>query len=107
MAAATGGVGGEIAFMGLLESCLTDAQQILAYARTPDGAVRNAKLILMGSNHMRQTIETVARIQDTLLQMAQVKRFHQAIFDMLRQESPAFAERVVVRLRQLNVQWAG
>jgi len=94
-----------IPFMAKLQECFRTAEQILAYARTPEGAIRNAKLILAGSEHVRRTLETAARIQEGMLELQQVGRFHQAVFDVLKTADPAVAERVLIRLRQLNVTW--
>ena len=105
--AATMSVGDATAldFLGLLKECLADAEKLKAHALTDEGKIRNAKLLLQSSEHVRRTLETAARLQDSLIEVARVGQFHRAIFEMLREESPAFAERVVIRLRQLNVQW--
>jgi hypothetical protein len=97
---------GKLAFMDLLEKCLEDAEQIRAYARSPDGTIRNARLILAASQHLRQTIETAARVQETLCEIADVDQFHREVIRAIETESPACAERLVSRLRQLNNAWS-
>lgn len=98
--------GGRLAFMDILQQCLDDAEQVRAYARLPDGSPRSARLILAASKHLRQTIETAARIQETLASMAQLDEFHRAIMAGIAEESPATAERIVLRLRQISNTWA-
>jgi hypothetical protein len=36
---------------------------------------------------------------------AEVERYHAVIFDCLKDESPAWAERIVLRLQRLNSQY--
>jgi hypothetical protein len=92
-------------FLARLQGCLARADEMIAHAKTEDGKVRNSRLLLAASEHVRRTLATAARIQDGLMEVSQVERFHQAIFDMLREESPAFAEKVLIRLRQINATW--
>jgi hypothetical protein len=93
-------------FIKRLQECLANADLLLKHAQTEDGKVRNSKLLLAASEHVRRTLETAARIQDSLVQGEQLERFHQAIFDALREESPVMAERVLIRLRQVNAQFS-
>jgi hypothetical protein len=106
MAAIAGGRHGDLSFMSLLEACIGDAQQILAFARTEDGRVRNARLILAASQHMRQTLETAAKIQQSVLSIANIDEFHNAILAELSACAPEVGEKVVQRLRQLVSRWA-
>lgn len=95
-----------IQFIKRLQECLAHGDELLQHARTADGKIRNSRLVLSSAELVRRTLESAARIQDTVLQMSQVEQFHQAVFDALREESPEFAERVLVRLRQLNAAWS-
>lgn len=88
-----------------LQKCIQIAEKVISHAETPEGAVRNARLLLQASEHLRRTIDSCVRLQEAVMEVSQVERFHQAIFDMLREESPTFAEKVLIQLRQLNVQW--
>ena len=104
---ATAGRGSaRLAFVDLIGECLKDAEQLRTYARSDDGNIRSAKILLMASAHLRKTVETAARIQETLASMAQLDEFHRAIMETVAEESPACAERIVMRLRQLSNTWA-
>jgi hypothetical protein len=94
-----------IPFIQRLQECLATADQLLKHARTPEGGVRNSRVLLAASEHVGRTLERAARIQDSLTQAAQVENFHRAIFAALKEESPQFAEKVLIRLRQLNAAW--
>ena len=88
-------------FMTLVESCVRDAQDVLAFARTADGNVRNAKLVILGSQHLLRTLEVAGKIQREMNNLAHLERFHAEIIAEIRMESPALAERVVRRLQIL------
>jgi hypothetical protein len=58
-----------------LNICLTAADQLMTHARTDDGKVRNARLLLAASEHPRRCIETAAKITDTLMRADKVERY--------------------------------
>jgi hypothetical protein len=39
------------------------------------------------------------------MDVAQVERFHAAVFETIAEENPPAAERLLARLRQLNARW--
>jgi hypothetical protein len=94
-----------IPFMRRLQECFAAADQLLKHARTAEGDVRNARLIVVASEHARKTLETAARIQAGLLELGQTEKFHQAVFDVLKEVDPTVAEKVLIRLRQVNATW--
>ena len=98
---------GTIEVIARLKTCVEVADQVIRHARTADGLVKNARLLLMSSEHLRRCLETAARLQEVMADVSRVERFHRAIFDVLRSESPAFAQRVLDRLREVNAQFAG
>lgn len=98
--------GGVLPAIEKLHSCIRTAEQVMAHARTADGRVRNAKMLLAASEHVRRNVESLIRIRQAVMDLAQLERFHEAIFDVLREESPELVERVVMRLQQLSAQWS-
>lgn len=104
-AAASGPAGIGIPVVEKLLECLRTAEQVTAYARAPDGKVKNARLLLRGNEQIRRTLETCVRLQQAMTELAQVERFHAAVIEEIAKESPELAERVVVRLNQLTAQW--
>jgi predicted ATP-dependent Lon-type protease len=92
-------------FMELLQSCLKDAHDVLAYARTADGKVRNAKLLVSGSQHLLKTLEVAAKLQATMKDLAAIDRFHQGIIEEIMKESSELAERVLQRLYDYTTKW--
>jgi hypothetical protein len=88
-----------------LKKCLNVAWDLMAHARKEDGRPKNAKLLLQASEHLRRVTETMIRLQEAMNQVVQVESFQQAVFDVLREESPPLVERVLKRLRYLNEQW--
>ena len=39
------------------------------------------------------------------MEVSQVEKFHAAVFETIQEESPATAERLLLRLQQLNASW--
>ena len=97
---------GAIPVMDRLNQCVAAADQVIAFARTPEGAVRNSKLLLSASEHLRRCLETAARITETMMRADRVERFHAAIIEEIGKEAPVVAERLAMRLAQLVSQWA-
>jgi hypothetical protein len=95
-----------VPFLDELKGCLARGHKMVDHSLAEDGKLRNAKVFLQGSEHIRRTIETIARVQDGLLQTNQIKRYHQVMFDALRRESPEVVERILIQLRQLNLAWS-
>jgi hypothetical protein len=89
-----------------LNRCVRVADQVIDFARHADGKVRNSKLLLAASEHLRRNLETAAKITDQMLRAERVERFHAAIIEEIGLESPALAERVAMRLARLSTRWA-
>jgi hypothetical protein len=96
---------GPISVMEYLQVAIGAASEVMKYARTPDGAVRNAKLLLTASDKLRQCMDTAVRVSQAMADLQQVQKFHASIIAELRLESPALAERVLVRLNRLTAEW--
>ena len=88
-----------------LNRCIENANKVVEYAKREDGKVRNAKLLLTASEHLRRTIETSARLMEMLWDIKRTEQFHQAIFRRLKERDPAFVELILSDLKQLNIDW--
>jgi hypothetical protein len=97
---------GAIPVMDRLNQCVAAAGQVIAFARTPEGAVRNSKLLLSASEHLRRCLETAARVTETMMRAERVERFHATIIEEIGKEAPVVAEHLAMRLAQLASQWA-
>ena len=101
----TAGLGGTVPAIEQLGECIRAAQQVMAYARHADGNVRSAKILLTGGGGAqalaRYRGETAAGGHGGFAG----RKFHAAVFETIREESPATAERLLVRLQQLNASW--
>lgn len=92
---------GPIALMDELRQCIEAARQLMGHARTPEGTVKNAKLLLNASGTLRQCLDTALRVFEAVRELSELDKFHAAIIVELGKESPELAERVVARLRVL------
>ena len=75
------------------------------HARTQDGKVKNSRLLLLASEHLRKTMETMARISATIMQAEQMQRFNQALLDAVADESPEAAQRIMDRIERTINAW--
>jgi hypothetical protein len=98
----TAGLGGTVPAIEQLGECIRAAQQVMAYARHADGNVRSAKILLTATEVLRRSLDTAVKLQQAVMEVSQVEKFHAAVFETIREESPATAERLLVRLQQLN-----
>lgn len=90
-----------------LQGILEDVQRVRATAFTADGQLRNGRMLLRVSEEMRRLMETVVKLQAAMHDIAGLERFHRAIIDAIREESPELAERVLKRLDDLAARWGG
>lgn len=96
-----------IDIMGILRRNLLVGDELIRHARNAEtGGIRNSKLMIGAIETIRRTVETIARVNDSLEQTRQLQAFHSAIFEMLKQEAPETAERVLMRMKQLSSTWA-
>ena len=77
---------GAIPVMDRLNQCVAAADQVIAFARTSEGAVRNSKLLLSASEHLRRCLETAARVTETMMRAERVERFHAVIIEEIGKE---------------------
>ena len=78
------------------------AAQVLAYARSKEGDVRNPRLMLQAADGMRKSIETLLKLQDTLMSLYQVEALNEAIFEVLRRHDPRLVQEVLREFRQVH-----
>jgi hypothetical protein len=100
-------MGAAIPLLHHLQGVIADAKRVREVALAPDGRVRNAKLFLAAAESLRRSLETAARLQATMNDLAAVEAFHRAIIDVIRQESPELAQRVLRRLDHLAAMQLG
>lgn len=102
--------GGMIPVIEKLVGCIRTADQLIAHARTDDGKVRSARLLLAASEHMRRNLETAVRLQEAMRQAADMERFHAKIMAVVRSVAarhPEVAEEIITGLSQVATEWGG
>jgi hypothetical protein len=96
---------GVVPVIDRLNVCLQVADELMSHARSENGTVRNSRLLLTASEHLRRCIDTAARITDTLMRAEKIERYHSAIIGVIAEESPETAERILARISQLTAAW--
>lgn len=88
-----------------LISCVQAAQDVMRHARKEDGSVRLPKTLMQASEHLRKTLETTARLHESMVTLQKLDRYMEAIFAELKDEAPEVAQRVLGRLRAVNTRY--
>jgi hypothetical protein len=88
-----------------LENCIVTAEQVMEFARTQDGGVRNAKLLLTASEHLRRSIATACEQHEAMMNTMQIERFHEAMIDEIGKVDRPTAERIINRLQAIQSDW--
>jgi len=94
-----------IAIIDKLEECLRAAEQVMAYARTKEGDVRNAKLLLTATEAQRRGLETALRISTELRELQATDQFHAAVIAEFKKLAPDVGARLALRLQELTTIW--
>lgn len=103
----TARVGGVPKMVALLSDVISNAQAVVAYAKTAEGGVRVPKLLLAASEHLRRSMDTALKLQESVLATEQVQTFHRdiiAAIERVAQEHPEAAEAIVVELARLSTE---
>jgi hypothetical protein len=78
----------------------------MRHCRTPEGAIRNAGLLVKSSELLRRNLETSVRLFEAMYEISRVEAFHAELIEELSKESPELSERVLMRLGRLAERWA-
>jgi hypothetical protein len=91
--------------IGYLRECIGAAQAVIAASTDDSGKPLNIQALLAGSEHLRQTMETVVRVSEALRSIRRIDTFHRAVIECIAEESPECARRIVGKLQTLSNQW--
>jgi hypothetical protein len=95
-----------ISVVNLLNECLRAGQDVMAKSRGADGDVRNSKLLLRAAEQLRRSVETAAKLQETITDQVEVDRFHQVCIEEIGKIDRDVARRIVARLLEVNATWS-
>jgi hypothetical protein len=101
--------GSGISVIDEINQCIVVARQVMEHARTPDGAVRMAKTLLLASEHLRRSLETAIKLQESIRATASMERFVAEVIrtiEEVHKQSPAVAELLSRRLRIISTGWS-
>lgn len=97
--------GSGIAVVEKLMLCVQAGVDCMEHARHADGRVRISKTLIAASEHLRKTLETAARLHESMVSMQKLERYMDAMFAELEVESPDLAARVLARLKAVDATW--
>lgn len=90
-----------------LELCINTARRLLKQSEGEGGKIRNARQAMAASEHLRRCVDTMARLTETLIACQNVEDFHKACIDVISSENPEAAQKIILRLRQMNMSRRG
>ncbi|MBU8545789.1 MULTISPECIES: hypothetical protein [Roseomonadaceae] len=100
-------VGHAIPVIEELAALIADTRALRSSALGPDGKLRNGKMFARAIEQSRRNLETAVKLQQAMVEIGQVERFHRAVVEEIAKESPELAQRVVARLNALSQAWGG
>jgi len=77
----------------------------MTFARTKEGDVRNAKLLLAATEAQRRGLETALRISTELRELQATDQFHAAVIAEFKKLAPDVGARLALRLQELTTIW--
>lgn len=96
---------GFVPVMNEIQRAIDRANHLMDYCESDNGQIRNPKLYLMASRHVLESLRTAAQVSNQLMDAQQTERFHQAIIESIMDVDRELAERVIRRLKDLNISW--
>jgi hypothetical protein len=101
------GGGSTLNVIDKLNSIVADLDALVAHAKTDDGKVKNARLLLSASRELRGCVETGLKLYQAMREVGQVDRLQEAMLDEIEKLSPETAEAIYRRMDQIASQWTG
>jgi hypothetical protein len=103
-----GAAGGKVVgVIDRLQRLMTDLEMLIAYAKTDEGKVRNARLLGTSLEQMRRCLETGVRLHQAMREVDEVDRLQKAVIDAIAEESPDLARRIYLKIDAIAASWGG
>lgn len=101
----SGGTKRTIRVIERLQLLADDLELLVNHAKTPEGGVRNARLLLQATGEFRKLLETAAKIHAAMRESDHVDKLHDAIIEAIAECEPELAERVLRRIDAVAQAW--
>jgi hypothetical protein len=101
------GSGNAVNVLDRLARVMGDVELLVQHAKTGDGKVRNARLLLVSSAELRKCLETSVKFYAAMRETAQSDRLQEAILDEIAKASPEVAEAIYRRIDHIAATWMG
>lgn len=90
-----------------LQQVIANVEMLVRHAKSDDGKIRNARLLLAALAEMRKCLETSVKFYEAMREVNQVDALHSAILEEIARESPEAAERILHRIDVIAARWGG
>lgn len=91
-----------------LNACIRHAELVLdaLTTQTDEGTqILDPVIYLRASDHLRRTVETMAKISEIIWDVRRTDAFHARIFEVMRRHDPALVREITSELETLNREW--
>lgn len=86
-----------------LEKCIATAERVMEVC-TKDDSISNPDLLLRASNHLRQSVESSAKIMEMAWDVKRTEAFHYAIFRRIKDRDPELVKLILEDLRAVSLE---
>jgi hypothetical protein len=87
-----------IRFADALRECIMAARNVMRHARDAEGRVKMPKMLMLGSEQLRRSVETASRILEKVHEIQRVEEFHRIIIEEIRKVDDQTAMRILERM---------
>lgn len=100
-----GEIAGAVQIVATLREIVADFELLIQHAKTDDGRVRNARLLVTANAELRRCLEAAVKLQQAMREVDQVDKLHDAILEEIAKLAPETAEAIYRRIDQIAAQW--
>jgi hypothetical protein len=100
--------GGTIAVLDKIRACVALAEQVMEQAKGEDGHIRLTKTGLAASEHLRRTLETALRLQESIREAHQIDRFQDELMEavgVIARSYPEAGEALTQEFTRIAARW--
>jgi hypothetical protein len=90
-----------------LEDVIANVEMLVRHAKTDDGKIRNARLMLLALAELRKCLETSVKFYQAMREIDQIDRLHTVILEEIGKQSPELAEQILLRIDAIAGAWSG
>lgn len=88
-----------------LNTCMEEMEALMKHSKNDKGGIRNTRLLLQATEGLRRTIDSAAKLRESIWDVRRAELFMTALLNRLRHRDPEFIELVLGDIKQVNKDW--